>query len=276
MNIHLRWGIRRRRTQRRRPEIQHNGYATNLLQWGLSRQRIQKNRRPRKPPTRIDSVTRTSSDALPHSVVQHLNLSGHANDVVQPVQVVRQYNLIASTSNTTALTSFGPLPQSVVGHVNLNASTSNTVQPLLSAVSLTIDPFGGRRSITVFGYEDYNLRQTEDYNLRQTKEFLNKQNSGIVIRDESELNMMLKHNMNNSESNASHKGKGKGKENQAPTSPVYWPDKVNEWRRIHSTRLRGWGIDNTVYVMTELRWPSLVGIDTSTFRRIMYRTFGRF
>jgi len=86
MNIHLRWGLRHHRTQRRRPEIQHNEYTTNLLRWGLRRQRIQKSRRPRKPRTRVPFVTRTSSDALPHTVVQQLNLNGPAIDMAQPVQ----------------------------------------------------------------------------------------------------------------------------------------------------------------------------------------------
>ncbi|KAM7531763.1 hypothetical protein LguiB_035173 [Lonicera macranthoides] len=94
MNIHLQWGIRRHRTHRQRPKIQYNEYTTNLLQWGFRRQRIQKSRRPCKPLTRVHFVIRTSSDALPHLVVQQLILNGYANDVTQPVLVTTSSHML--------------------------------------------------------------------------------------------------------------------------------------------------------------------------------------
>ncbi|KAM7478356.1 hypothetical protein LguiA_026569 [Lonicera macranthoides] len=276
MNIHLRWGIRRRRTQRRRPEIQHNEYATNLLQWGLRRQRIQKNRRPRKPPTRVHYVTRTSSDALPHSVVQHLNLSGHTNDVVQPVQVVRQHNLIASTSNTTALISFGPPPQSVVGHHNINNSESNASHKGKGkgkenqAPTSPVGPNSNVLSKAVLAQRKRRERERNEMQPRQLaqrlrrereqqgKELQSKQQEpslprffpGLTPRPAQRLayerecsklkNQFYKH-QSLLQPGPSTTQVPNSLDSQSSSEPY-----VNEWRRIHSTRLRGWGIDNTV------------------------------
>ncbi|KAM7467604.1 hypothetical protein LguiB_015166 [Lonicera macranthoides] len=113
-----------------------------------------------------------------------------------------------------------------------------------------------------------------DAELKGTVCALQKQNVGIVIREESEIIRIAKEN-NKRKLPADYEGKGKGKENKSRSvltpPPMEWDDVAAEWKRINNTDRRGWGIHNRIFIRVGAQWPGYVDIETSTFCRLMLR-----